>query len=410
MRVINLALKDLSQIFRDKRSLVFLVVMPIAFTLFMGFANQGAVKPVDSRLPLGFFAEEQNSDFTQALFSSLSANPDIRLEEIESNGLSKAKGQLKAGELAGILVIPSNFDASLLTDNPEQLVLLANELSTTGQSAFQIVRAAVTRLVGSVEVARIYMQIIDAHQSELSTAQMTEISLETFDRWQSLSEQSASVVLVNSYNLIEKDLPFAGNPYNQTSPGILVQFAVFGLITSANILVLERKTGTLQRLATTSMPPAQIIMGHFLANFVVAFGQQLMLVIFGQMVLKVNYLREPLAVLMVMFALSLCMSALGLLISVLAKDESQVILYAMVAMFLLSALGGAWFSLEMTGKTFSAIGHFLPSSWAMDGFQNIIIRGLGIQSVLLPVLIITAYAVLFFILGALRFRSNLKTA
>src|SRR5512133_1367848 len=38
MRIIDLAIKDLAQIFRDKRALLFLVAMPIIFTLFMGFA------------------------------------------------------------------------------------------------------------------------------------------------------------------------------------------------------------------------------------------------------------------------------------------------------------------------------------------------------------------------------------
>ena len=36
MRSIELALKDIKQILRDKKSLLFLVLMPLVFTLFMG--------------------------------------------------------------------------------------------------------------------------------------------------------------------------------------------------------------------------------------------------------------------------------------------------------------------------------------------------------------------------------------
>src|SRR6185436_4628026 len=50
-----------------------------------------------------------------------------------------------------------------------------------------------------------------------------------------------------------------GNPYNQASPGILVQFAIFGLITSAQVLMQERKSRTLQRLMTTAMHPWEIV-------------------------------------------------------------------------------------------------------------------------------------------------------
>jgi hypothetical protein len=52
--------------------------------------------------------------------------------------------------------------------------------------------------------------------------------------------------------------------------------------------------------------------------------------------------------------------------------EEQVIMLSMAAMFLFSALGGAWFPLEVAGAPFSTIGHLTPAAWAMDGFQNII--------------------------------------
>ena len=69
-----------------------------------------------------------------------------------------------------------------------------------------------------------------------------------------------------------------------------MQFAIFGLITSAQILVQERKSRTLQRLITTAMRPWQIVAGHMLAMFTVVFLRMLMLVLFGQWVLKVDYL------------------------------------------------------------------------------------------------------------------------
>jgi ABC-type multidrug transport system permease subunit len=60
--------------------------------------------------------------------------------------------------------------------------------------------------------------------------------------------------------------------------------------------------------------------------------------------------------------------------------------------------------LEFTGKTFQTIGHLLQTAWAMDGIQNIIMRGLGLESVLLPAGIMLAYAVAFFALAVWRFR------
>jgi ABC-2 type transport system permease protein len=60
--------------------------------------------------------------------------------------------------------------------------------------------------------------------------------------------------------------------------------------------------------------------------------------------------------------------------------------------------------LEYTGATFRAIGHASPVAWALDGFKNIALRGLGFNSVLLPVAALAGYALLFFMLAAWRFQ------
>jgi ABC-2 type transport system permease protein len=73
-------------------------------------------------------------------------------------------------------------------------------------------------------------------------------------------------------------------------------------------------------------------------------------------------------------------------------------------MFVFSAMGGAWFPLEVAGKTFATIGRFMPTSWAIQGYQNIVLRGLKLESVLLPAGILLVYAVGFFVLAVWRFR------
>lgn len=75
------------------------------------------------------------------------------------------------------------------------------------------------------------------------------------------------------------------------------------------------------------MRPWEIVAGHMLAMFSVTFLQTVMLVLFGQWVLKVDYLREPLAIGLVAITLGLWVSSMGLLIGVVAKEEQQVILY-----------------------------------------------------------------------------------
>jgi ABC-2 type transport system permease protein len=93
-----------------------------------------------------------------------------------------------------------------------------------------------------------------------------------------------------------------------------------------------------------------------------------------------------------------------LLIGTLARTEEQAVIFSLLPMFLLAALGGAWMPLEVTGPTFAAIGHLSPVAWAMDGFKNVTIRGLGVDGVLLSVFALVGYAILFFAIAAWRFQ------
>lgn len=396
MRILDLAFKDLAQIFRDKRSLLFLVAMPIVFTLFMGFAYRGSVNSddnPDTRLSLAVVNPEPDSRLNQMLLTRLETSEDLKpihLSEVE------AMDAFHQGDVAGVLVIPVGFMEQAQRGLNPQLTLMAEAASPAGQSLYQLLRGPVSQLLSAVEIAR-----LSADQQNEPDEFSPALEL-AWDKW----DINSRLNLVRVEQAVESPTTdwTGGNPYNQASPGILVQFAIFGLITSAQIVVQERKLHTLQRLMTTAMKPWEIIAGHLLAMFALTFLQTTLLVVFGQFVLEVNYLREPLGTLLVAIALSLWVASMGLLIGVLAKGEDQVILFSMLAMFLFSALGGTWFPLEAAGGAFGALGRLTPSAWAMTGFQNILIRGLSLASVWLSLGVLLAYAAAFFGLAVWRFK------
>jgi ABC-2 type transport system permease protein len=399
MRTIDLALKDLSQIFRDKRALLFLVAMPIVFTLFMGFAYRsgGDNAPEDSRIRLGWVNQDPGGLLSQQLQGLLEDSDSVQLVDLTPESAADA---VRGGEVSGALLVPSGFSEQI-SGSAGQLSLLADPASTEGQSLFQLLKAPVTQVMSSAEIARLSAETAgkpgDETEMESAFAKAAQAWSET---------DSASLIQVELVVTEEGEEWYGDNPYNQASPGILVQFAIFGLVTSGQILVQERKTRTLQRMRTTSLRPWQIIIGHLLAMFGVVFIQVALLVVFGQAALGVSYGREPLAVLLVSVALGLWIASVGLLIGVVAKDDSQVVLFSLMAMFILSALGGTWFPLEASSGAFAAIGKVMPSAWAMTGYQNILIRGLGLSSVWLPVLVLLAYATGFFALAVWRFRKT----
>lgn len=397
MRILDLALKDLAQMLRDKRSLLFLIVMPVAFTFFMGFAYRPAGRDAqaDNRIPLAVVDPEPDAALNKLLRTRLEASDTMRVA-----GMTEAGGMdaLRKGSVAGVLVIPSGFSEQASAGKKTQLTLVADSTSAQGLSLYQFLRVPVSQLMSAVEISRQALDLVAA--SDPAVEQRLSLEL-AWSKWNEASRRS--FVKVEQAVAGKSSDWTGGNPYNQASPGILVQFAIFGLVTSAQILVQEKKARTLQRLITTTMRPWEIIAGHLLAMFTITFLQTAVLVFFGQLVLNVDYMQAPLGVLLVAVALGLWVSSMGLLIGVIAKEDQQVILYSMIAMFLFSALGGTWFPLESTGGAFAAIGKAMPSAWAMTGLQNILIRGLGLESVWMAAAVLAAYAIGFFSLAVWRF-------
>lgn len=407
MRTFDLALKDLSQVLREKQSLLFFVLMPIVFTFFMGFAYRGAVQPEDPRLALGWADADPEGALSQQLYAVLSESAAVRLVEVDPAG---AEAAVQGGDVAGVLVIRAGFSAKALAGEAVQLTLIADALSTTGQSLNQVLRAPVVEVMSAVQIARLNVETLEAQQPFADEAARAAERSTAFDAaaqaWAEDRQEGAWIRVEKAVAAESDSAPLGGNPYNQTSPGMLVQFAIFGLVSSAQILVLERKARTLQRMITTALKPWQIIAGHLLAMFALGLLQTVLLIVFGQLVLGVDYFREPVATLLIAVALSLWVSSMGLLIGVFAQQDQQVVLFSMIAMFLFTGLGGAWFPLEGAGKAFSTIGHLTPAAWAMDGFQNILVRGLGLASAWRPAAVLLAYAAGFFVLAVWRFKAG----
>jgi len=398
MRIIDIAIKDLAQIFRDKRALLFLIAMPIIFTLFMGFAYRSGGSEAASenqQILLGWVSNDPNGLISKELYHLLSQSTSIKLIESE---LPEADNLVSKGDVAGVLVIPAGFDQNWRAGG-RQLTLIADTNSAMGQSLFQLLRSSVTQVLSSAEIAQLSLEYLgkedDPGEYEMAYTAAANAWEET---------EHTDLIQVELAVAQPEESWYGDNPYNQASPGILVQFAIFGLVTSGQILVQERKTRTMQRMMTTSLPPWQIIAGHMLAMFSIVFIQVMILLVFGQIALGVDYGRQPLGVLLITISLGLWIAALGLLIGVIAKDDSQVVLFSLMAMFIFSALGGTWFPLEASSGLFAAVGKVMPSAWAMTGFQNILMRGLGLESAWLPFVILMGYAALFFALSVWRFR------
>lgn len=393
IRILDIAFKDLLQLSRDFKTFMFLLIMPILFTFLFGYAFGGFGNgESDSRLPVGYLSQDDHW-VSDSLHDLLETSETIKLDENIFHSAADLEQLVADGDLAAAIIVPRGYGKAVLKNKTALLTVVAD----TSTTAWTTVEAELLSLTSRLDSAIRTATIIDETGVEgMPFEYAFEQTLAAWEEPPISIEETVSPALEESEN--------GDSALAHTAPGMMLQFAIAGLLTAAQVIVAERKSRTLQRILTTATNRIHIVIGHYLAILLLIAMQFMILIAFGQLVLKVGYFRLPGATFLVALSAALCISALGLLIGILAKSDEQAVTFSLIPMFVFSGLGGAWVPLEVTGPTFQAIGHLSPVAWAMDGFENIVARGLGFGSVLLPSLALIGYAALFFILAALRFR------
>ncbi len=269
MRILALMLKDLQQIARDKKSALFLVLMPILFTVFFGAAF--AASTSDPRLPVGWINRDKNGTLGSSLRQMLEESETIRLVVMDEKDVERVDKMVRDQKLAAAIIVPEGFAARAAPAQSAKptLVVLPNTLA--GQSASTAVQSAVKRILGTIEIAHISADALQARLPTPTDDSYAVNAQEALTMANAAWQQPALVVNVERAERTETKKPETPQGFVQSSPGMIVQFAVFGLVTSAMALVLERKSKTLQRMLTTPIHRTEIIAGHTLAMFSVGF-------------------------------------------------------------------------------------------------------------------------------------------
>lgn len=392
--IFAIVVKDIREIVLDKMTFIFLLAMPVLFTVLFGFAFGGlGKKQVDNRIPVGY-QDLDKSTVSQGLRDFLENQPAIRLEEQYAT-TSELERLVSDHKLAAIVIVPEGYGESLGTGKPLKLQGFLDLGSIDGMTAQNAIQAAASRTASASAAAQI---MADGRA----------------DLFSSVFEAASAAWITPPVRLeLREDLGSAGEggsqgesaiPITHTAPAMMIQFSLVGLVTAAQMMVHERKTRCMQRLLTTRAARHEILLGHFLAIFVLIFIQFILLVVFGQLVLRLDYLSFPWATLLMMLTTALFVAAVGLFVGSLARNDDQAVIFALAPMFVLSGLGGAWLPLETTGQAFRSIGQVTPVALALDGFSSILSSSMDTNTILLPAVALSGYALVCFGLAVWKFK------
>jgi ABC-2 type transport system permease protein len=406
MKFLDITFKDLYQLFKDWKPVIFLVVAPIVFTLMFGFMFGGFSGPnvnTDSRLPIRVLNEEDTA-ITASLISYLENSSVIRVEQSDNTEtLSNLKRAIADDDIAAALIIPAGFSDSVMKDGTIDLTAILDENTTTGITVQQEIQSAINRLQTAADTATQTVDLYAQKQSFTNQAEQDALYNETFttalEAWKTPPVTAVEIQTApNGSQQTSEENAFA-----QSLPGMMAQFAIAGLMGAAEIIIQERKSGALDRILSTAVPKFSILVGHWLAMFVMILMQFVVLVAFGQIFLRLDFLAAPLATLALSLLSCAFVASLGLLIGILAKMPEQSAIFALIPMFIFSGLGGAWVPLDILGESVQKIARFTPVYWIMTGFRDILLRGADLTEVWVSITALAGFSVIFFIPAVILF-------
>jgi ABC-2 type transport system permease protein len=191
----------------------------------------------------------------------------------------------------------------------------------------------------------------------------------------------------------------------QNVPAYTIFGVFFIVLTLASSFIQEKKDGTFQRLLAAPLPKAALLLGKLSPYYLINLVQIVLMFAVGIIVFGMKIGNLP-GLIAVSLALAAASNGMGLLVAALGKTEAQVNGFSVLLAITLSALGGMMVPTYIMPDAMKTLSLFTPHAWALAGYHDIIIRGLGVKQVLPEVGVLLSFACLFFILALWRFRFN----
>lgn len=392
-RVLHLALHDSRRFLVAKENFFFMFLMPAMFMVFFSVVLRGGdLERVSVSLQVvdadgGFLAEA----FVQQLGE----------ENFNVQVLSPAEADTT--DYIRRVIIPAGFTDDVLLRRQVDLVL-----SKKSDSNIEFDAAADVRL-RQVQASFLGSLILWEQAAPDSTQRAAGVAPEVGD---AQKERLAALIGEAPRVTIDERMAGRGRPVprgaGQSIPGMLAMFMVMiTMIGGSENLTVEKRRGTLARLATTPFSRGEILGGKVLHLTLVAVVQALVLLAAGQLIGMVRLFGIEFSWganfwLIILFSVpyAFAIAGLTLFFGGLFRTTQQAESLGWLVGMVLAALGGCWWPLEIMPQAAQVVGAFLPTYWAMTALHGVVTFGRGFEAIVLPSVILILYGLLFFWLGS----------
>lgn len=196
------------------------------------------------------------------------------------------------------------------------------------------------------------------------------------------------------------------NAFDQYVPGFGITFLLIGMMLGLALTLFdERDWGTLKRLQVSGAPLTGLLLGKVFARFIVGIAQMVLLFAVGWALFGISLGRNPLALIIPTVGISFAAAALGLVVASIATAHDSLMSVGVTISMAMAAIGGCWWPLDFEPGWMRELARWLPTTWTMQAFNDLMIRNQPPSAALLPLAATIGIGVIFIVAGLLRFLS-----
>jgi ABC-2 type transport system permease protein len=422
MRVLAIALNDLTHSLRSAFAVGMTIVAPLLLTGLIYFAFSGlasgdvSMTPIRvgvvnaDRLPADAVLDTPIGDNIRSMFFDDSVKSWITARDYPD--AAAARAAVDRQEIGVAVVVPQNFTEHYLSGDKDVQVLVVSDPTLSIGPA--VVEDMVTMMVDGVAGGGIAIQTLIERQAangfQPDPARIPDW-IERYSTWYTdfqrdlfhHPDRAALVLTAPAAGEIE-----TGDPLQQmvglTMAGQMIFFAFFTGGYAMMSILREDEEGTLSRLFTTPVNRTTILAGKFLAVFITVSLQGVVLLIAGRFAFGIEW-GEPVGVALALVGQVVAAAGLGVLLIAFVKSTRQGGPVLGGGLTVLGMLGGLFTSNIPGGmpEAFNAIANFTPQGWVLKGWRAVL-AGQPTGDVLFPFAVMVTMGAVMFAIGAALFR------
>ena len=363
--------KDLVLYFSNRRALIMSIAAPIVIAAFFG-SLFGSNDDKPSKIAVAFTDLDQSA-LSKQVAASMAGDGAL---DIKPLGAAAAFAAVAQGKVRAAIVLPSGFGAAL----PEALV-------RGGAKPVVRVQYDPSQGVGLAIVRGLFAQHVMSAIGQSAGGPGGGFTLP-------FQTEAAAAVAHGGGSY---------NSYAHSFAGMSVQFILFMGIDIGIGVLLARRLGLWKRLRAAPLGRATLLGSHIASGTLIALTILAIVYAAAMSIFQVRIEGSVPGFAGVAVAFALLASSFGLLVAALGKTPEATRGLAIFVTLVLVMLGGAWVPSFIFPAWLQTASLFVPTRWAVDGFDAMTWRGLGFEAALGPIAVMLGFAAVFSAIAIWRF-------